>query len=670
MLILDQLRKGDRQLRLFAVALLACMGILFLRLWQVQVFKSRTYQQSLETQSYRTVRVPALRGRVYDRNGAVLAENQPRYRLDLYLDELRRDFEAEFRVRRNALLQERRSGQPEPTLWRRLTRYFHRRKVRPLIEPEEIATLERAARYSVASNVVAEVSQQIEQPLVIDEQKFYVHHRDKRALPLPIVNNASPRQVARFIERGISIPAVSLEAHAIRFYPQGSSAAHLVGHLNRADDFIDDEDIGYDYRLPDYAGRYGIEMAFDTELRGRPGLRSLLINSAGYRIRTLESDSLPSVPGQNLVLTLDLGIQQAAEKAIATVGAGTRGAVVVMDPRNGDVLALVSTPAFDPNWFVGIRDTNTWARYNDEHFRPMLNRAAKGQYNPGSTFKIVTALALLEDGLDPDSLFPVRPDPFRPGKGCTYIGKRKIDDTAAAGDYDLRRAFIKSSNSYFIERAQKTGFRKVVDLGRQFHLGEKTGIRVTEEEDGIFPSPDDGAQWNPGQFADLCIGQQVTVTPLQMAVLVSAIANGGRVYEPRVIDRMDSSEFQAPASPKLKPGILRNEIRVKASNIEIVRHAMKADVEDDAGTGVGARVPDFPVSGKTGTAEVKRGSVLIDKIVWFVSFAPFDTPRYTVVVMVESGGSGGRTCAPVAGKIYKYIHERELAAARGTMASN
>lgn len=668
MLIFDQLRKGDSQLRTLAVVLLASLGILFLRLWQVQVFNRKTYQQSVETQSFRTVRVPALRGRIYDRNGTVLAENQPRYRFDLYLDDLRSDFADEFRRRKNALTAERLQNRPQPTLWQRFTRFFHRRKVTPLITTEEIGQIERQARYAVASNVVTDIGRQINQPLVIDEQRFFLHHRDKRALPLPVVHSATPLQVARFIERGDSLPGVSLEAHAIRSYPYTTTAAHLIGHLNRADEFEDLDGLSYDYRLPDYAGKYGLEATFDPELRGQAGMRSLLINSAGYRIRTLEEDSLPSKPGTNLVLTLDLGIQQTAEKSLAQVGAGVRGAVVVMDPRNGDLLALVSSPSFDPNWFVGTRDTNTWARYNDPHFRPMVNRATMGQYSPGSTFKIITSLALLENGLDPEEPFTVRADPSRPGRGCTYIGRRKIEDTASPGVYDFRRAFIKSSNSYFIEHGQIVRFPKVIGMAKQFHLGERTGIRVTQEETGDFPDLADERGWNPGQFADLCIGQQITVTPLQMAVMVSAVANGGKVFEPRVIDRLEPHEFQPSQSTTVRPGLLRNELNVKPANLERVRAAMLADVEDNAGTGVESRVKDFPVSGKTGTAEVKRGNTLIDKIVWFVSFAPFDNPRYVVIVMVESGGSGGRTAAPVAGRIYKYVHERELAAARAGVA--
>lgn len=669
MLIIDQLRKGDSPLRLVAVVVLACLGILSLRLWQVQVFNRKTYQQSVETQSFRTVRVPALRGRIFDRNGTVLAENQPRYRLDLYLDELRSDFADEFRQRKSAVTAERLKGLPKQTLLQKLTRFFRRRAAKPLIDAQEIALIERQARYAVASNVVADISTQIRQPLVIDEQRFFLHHRDKRALPLPIVNAATPSQVALFIERGDALPAVSLEAHAIRAYPHTTTAAHLLGHLNRADEFEDADGVGYDYRLPDYAGKYGLEATFDPELRGLPGMRSLLINSAGYRIRTVDDDSLPSKPGTNLVLTLDLGIQQVAERSLAQVGPQTRGAVVVMDPRNGDVLALVSAPAFDPNWFVGIRDTNTWARYNDEHLRPMVNRATMGQYNPGSIFKIVTALALLENGLDPEKEFTVRANPSEPGRGCTYIGNRKIRDTAPPGQYDLKRAFIKSSNSYFIDLGQEATFKRVVGIARQFHLGERTGLRVTQEETGEFPDLDDEKNWNPGQFADLCIGQQITVTPIQMAVLVSAVANGGHVYEPRVIDRLEPGEFQ-PGNGTFKPGMLRNEIQVQPSHLERIRSVMHADVEDPAGTGTRARVEGFPVSGKTGTAEIKRGSVLIDKIVWFASFAPFDNPRYTVIVVIESGGSGGRDAAPVAGRIYNYIHERETAAAKGAMASN
>lgn len=661
MLIFDQLNKGERPLRILAWGVAAGLFLLGAGLWRVQVLSGGHYREQQAVQSFRTVRLPAMRGKILDRHGLALAENEPRYRIDVYLDELRTQFAAEYRRLRADLLRQRGGEPPPPTLWQRLLSRFRRGASRPTLSANERAWLDRQARHRVVSNLVAEVNARLGTQVSRTEEDLFRHWRDRRALPFPLLENLSPAQVAVVTETGWNLPGVEIELAPARSYPHGRLAAHVLGHVRREDSF-DEEERGFNYRLRDYRGAIGLEAAFDRQLRGASGAKSILVNSAGYRHREGELVLAEPQMGRNLVTTLDLGIQRVAEEALEKVSPNVRGAVVVMDPRNGDLLALVSAPGFDPNqWLSGV-SREEFARLMDPETKPMFNRASFGIYPPGSTFKIVTALACLDQGiLTPATIHrPVRTE------GYYRLGNRIIDDTAPAGEYDFRRAFIRSSNSYFIEHGLRLGLARLLEAGRRFHLGEKTGLRLGEESAGIFPAPEDvESTWTRSNLADLSIGQQVALTPVQVAVVVSAVANGGTVYWPRLVQRVSPADPLAPGEVEtIRPGQVRGELGYRKEHLDIVRSAMRDDVLADEGTGRAARVADFEVCGKTGTAEVKEGRRLVDKITWFASYAPFQQPRYAVVVMVESGGSGGGTCAPVARRIYEHVRDRERGGTR------
>jgi penicillin-binding protein 2 len=669
MLILDQLNKGERALRLLAWMVAGCLLVLLAGLARVQVLARHRFELSQQTQSYRTVRVPALRGKILDRDGRVLVENAPRYRLDVFLEDLSRDFTKEYNRLRRELLTARGAGAgPEPGLFQRLASKFRRKKAPTLISPQETEMLWRQARYQVVSNVVAQVATRVGMPLTLTEADLHRHWSRSRALPLSVLRRLTPQQVALLTEQSWAMRGVSLELQPARSYPHGSLGVHMLGYLTRADDFEDDEDEGaFDYRLRDYRGASGIEAAFDSALRGVAGAKSLLVNSAGYRVG--ETPVTDPQAGQNVVTTLDLPLQSIAEKALSTVNGDERGAVVVMDVRNGDVLAAASAPAFDPaEWIDGIT-RERWTNYYDVPKRtPLLNRVTQGRYAPGSTFKIVTALGALERGLDPDATYRVEPNPANPVKGAYFLGRQKIGDTAPPGDYDFRRAFIRSSNSYFIDQGLKMGFDRLLETAHRFHFGERTQIqlRPKEETTGDMPEPGDAKaeRWPLGKLANFSIGQEVTVTPLQMAVMISAVANGGTVFYPRLVDRLETGDPLSDAAPdRVRPGQIRSRLDTRAEHLALLRAVMRDDVLDDEGTGKAARVKDFQVCGKTGTAEIK-GNGFKDKVTWFASFGPYESPRYAIIVMVESGGSGGGTCAPVARQIYEFIRDRAASPGR------
>lgn len=651
MLIFDQIKRGDAQLRAIAIGVAAGLGLLLLALWYVQVVSAQRYRADLLDQSFRIVRVPAIRGKILDRNGWALADNRPSYDLDLYFEELRPNFRREYTQH---MLADFRRANP---------------KVRSVGAMDEL--LQSRARYCVVSNLMRQVSSLIQEPEVLDEKQFTNHYNNLRSLPFPLLRDLTPTQVARYVERAARLPSLALEVQPMRQYPYGPAAAHLLGYLQREDTPNDDEDISFQFRLPDYVGATGIERAFDQQLRGKAGVKSVLVNNLQYR-QAEEIWTTPQ-PGQNVVLTIDLILQQATERALKNAMSEARGAAVVMDCRDGDILAMASEPSFDPNLFVSRRlSPEDWARLTDERMRPLINRATYGTYPPGSIFKIIVSLAGLEAGLlKTNEIFQAGTEYRIDGRGHPW------HCTAPAGDYDFDHAFYRSCNCYFIDHGLNIGFERIVDLGRRFGLGQRTGLSTHLEAAGYFPDTNDkikkdGSRWMPGDTANLCIGQgDITVTPLQMAVMTAAVANGGTVLEPRLVDRIEPQDPDAGGHGiRFPAGQVRQRLSLNPANLQIVRNAMLQDVEHQDergkfdGTGHLAGVEGLRVCGKTGTAQVKEGNTLKGYIVWFVSFAPLDNPRYVVVVVVETEhGSGGGTCAPVAHSIYEAILKRERAPA-------
>ncbi|HEY6170384.1 MAG TPA: penicillin-binding transpeptidase domain-containing protein, partial [Verrucomicrobiae bacterium] len=619
------------------------LGLLILLggLWWVQIISYRHYAENQKAQSFRTVRIPAIRGKILDRNGIPLAENRPSFNVNLYLGELREPFARQYRDLRP----------PGP------------------LARERQNELARRARFLVFSNTVQRIANVLGESLPVDETQFQRHYEQRLALPLTLAGNLTLQQIARFQERTAGLPGLDLETQPERVYAHAPETAHLLGFLKRDDSSATDEDAFFNYRQPDYRGVVGIEGAFDAQLRGRAGVRSLMVNNLGYR----QSDEMWSTPepGRNVVLTIDLPLQTDAWRALKSHGVGTRGAVVVLDASNGDVLAMVSSPSYDANNFFPSPTPEEMARLNDEDLKPTMNRATQETkyYGPGSIFKIVTGMAALEHGLDPAELYRVAPHPKKAGQGVIFVGKRDIADLAGPGEFNFRRAFIKSSNAYFINCGLEAGMEAIRRIAERLHLGERTGLPLLQESAGKFPSREwilreRGGGWSPGDTANICIGQgDVSVTPIQMAVMTAAIANGGKVFWPRIVDRIVPQEnFGDEGVQRFTAGRVRDELGVKPSTIEIVRDAMFADVEDD-GTGTAARVPGMKIGGKTGTAQVQKGKD--DHIVWFASFGQYRERTYSVVVMVETkGGSGGGTCAPIAKQIYQAIVKREQQSAR------
>lgn len=643
MLIFRGIGKEDHHLRILTVAVSVGLAILLAGLWYVQVVASKRFVEDQITQSFRTIRLPGVRGKILDRDGKVLAEDRPCYNASLYLEGLSRRFQDTYSIvasNQTAYLKETYNRKPKA---------------------DEREQAKQQARFMVVTNAVYHLGLVLGQPLNVSEKEFRNHYLQRLALPLPVLRNLNAAQVGLLQEQTGLPPGVELDIQPTRCYPHGNLAAHVLGYLIREEPSYEDEDVAYNYCLPEYRGQVGIEGAFDDYLRGTPGTKSVMVNSVGYR----QSENIwqPPEPGKNVVLTIDVQLQQAVEKALKRAplhrGDEVLGAVVVLDVLNGDILAMASSPTYDPNIFMPSIPTEEWRVLTNQTTKPQLNRASQGGYAPGSIFKIVTGLAALEAGvLNPDQAFE--------SQGYFKLGAHRIDDEAPAGMYDFKKAFKLSSNTYFIHYGLLTGLENLVRMGTNFHLGETTDLPTRQANAGIFPTREyrtrrasQGDPWRDGDTANLSFGQgDIVVNPLQMAVLTAAVANGGKVFWPRLVMRVEPPELEGHEGEVLHfPTRLRDELHVKPRSLEVVRRAMLADVEEE-GTGKLAKMENFKLGGKTGTAEIKRGGRLVGRTTWFASFGPYENPRFAVVVMVEGGSFGGTTCAPVAKEIYQAIYAR------------
>ena len=677
MLIFDQLNKADKHLRALSWGIAAGLLVLFAGLWWVQVVRSRQYVEDQRNQSYRTVRVPAPRGRILDRNGVALAENHASYSISLYLedrswrDAVQKEYKRAEQAARNSGVTPR-----KPKLLEKFLAWFGYKPA--LTQPRRLNAAEktwlgREARFSVTSNIVWELGAVLRQPLVLtNEAKFHQHYDRRRALPMPILSNLDLDQIARFQEQSVHLPGVDMEMQPLRVYPQSNLAAQVVGCLTHFDESSAEGELSsFNYHLPDYKGYDGIEASFDSQLRGRAGAKSVLVNNLGYR----QSETIlsPIEAGKNVTLTIDAQIQRVAEEALNEATAKpVRGAAVVLDVRTGELLALASAPGFNPNHWIPRLLPEIWNSYTNEDIAPLQNRAVYGNYFPGSIFKIVVALAGFEGGtLDPDEILTIDSNPSDRAHGFIQLPGRGFKDTAPPGNYSFKRAFARSSNSYFIQQGLRMDPQRIVAMAQRFHLGEKTGIPLRESRGGL-----------PTQFArtsrtgasaiavaNMCIGQgDIDVTPLQLAVMIAAVANGGKILTPQLVLRT-AGPAELMAEPPIAHPTVRDDVRVAERNLDLVRDAMLADTEDpEWGSAFAAfherdrKTPvlkSFHVGGKTGTAQVQKGDKFDHYTVWFASYAPFESPRYAVVVMVDHGSSGGGTCGPVAAKIYRALESRE-----------
>jgi len=457
-------------------------------------------------------------------------------------------------------------------------------------------------------------------------------------IPIRLKEGLSFNEVAYIEARKSDFPGLIIEAEASREYIYGDIGSHLIGYLGKLNPAQSKDPSFRDVPANSFIGQWGTEMLFDRSLRGIPGERVIEVDSLGREIRLLEEK--PPTKGEDIRLSLDINLQKEAEEAF-----GERaGALVAIKPDTGEILGLVSRPSFDPNHFArGIRYED-WLALTQDKKRPMLNRALQSQYPPGSTFKIIMAIAGLEEGV----ITPETRVECRGGinYGAWHFGCWRKE---GHGVISLHRALVESCDVYFYEVGKRLGVDRIYDYASSFGLGKKTGFKFVQEQKGIIPNTKwkeekKKQKWYLGETFNTAIGQgYVSVTPIQMAVMMGAVANGGNLYRPTLL--VDT------------PPVLSGKIRTRPESLEAVKSALAGVVNEPGGTGWAAKSALVTICGKTGTAQViaMRRSARSQPEefrdhAWFVAFAPAEKPEIALSVFVEHGGHGGGAAAPIAKK--------------------
>jgi penicillin-binding protein 2 len=606
--VLKNLHQELSRFRLRVVAagafVLFCFGLLVARLVWLQVVQYDSFAERAESNRIAVVPIVPNRGLIKDRNGVVLASNYSAYTLE--------------------------------------------------INPEKVADLDATID---ALGEVIEIQAR-------DKRRFKrlleeVRHTDS----LPIRTKLTDEEVARFTAQRFRFPGVEIKARLFRSYPLGEVGSHLIGYIGRINqaekkqmDDWEEEDLA-NYRGTEYIGKLGLEQAYEKELHGVTGFEQVETSAGGRAVRRL--DHQPPTPGNTLNLSIDIKLQALVERLFGE----RRGALVAIDPRNGEVLAFVSKPTFDPNLFVDGIDADSWRELNEDIDKPLLNRALRGTYPPGSTFKPLMAMAALNTGKrDPHLIIQ---DNLSYSFGGHTFGSPETD---RAGPKDMRLAIVTSSNVYFYSLANDMGVDLIHDQLEPFGLGRKTDIDVQGEVTGVLPSTEwkrrrFHQKWYAGETISLGIGQGYNnFTMLQMATAYSTIASGGLRFKPRLVRDIEDvvkHEDRRVASDALPP------LPLKPADVAIIHNAMNG-VTLEGTSRLAFLNAGYQSAGKTGTAQAiglkageKYSSIKADERKrdhsLYVAFAPVDQPQVALAIIVENAGFGSMSAAPIARRVFDYL---------------
>lgn len=585
--------RRQRPVRIIVLRYIVVGVFLFLAssFWYLQVAQHAYYQRAADANLHRTVELTAPRGILFDRDGRILVEN--RYAFDV------------------ALVPEQ------------------------IDDPAAVL-----ARLADVAGVDAKTL----------SERFARHEGAPGFRPVVVITDASLAQVASIAVRRLELPGVLIQEIPTRYYPRDDLAAHVLGHVGE----ISEQQLSadeYDGAVPgDVVGQSGVEQVYNQLLRGHDGARQVVVNSLGRELQTV--GETPPSEGTRLQLTIDYDLQRALEDAFAYHG--YIGSAVFLDPRSGEVLAITSLPAYDPNRFARGIDQASWAELANNPLRPLQNRAIQGRYSPGSVFKVAMAVAALEEEvIDPEEKV------FCNGGG-TFHG-RYFRCLGQHGWVDMRRAIERSCNTYFYTIGNRLGIDRIHKWATALGLGVESGIDLAHETTGLMPSSEwkqevVGERWYAGETISVSIGQgQVSVTPISLAVMMATVANGGTRVVPSLLRAVDEGEgWEAPAARR-QP----EHVPFHPETLEVVREGLWRVVNAE-GTGRRARIEGRDVAGKTGTAQVMsiaRRRAAADGVEvrdhgWFVFFAPSDEPLIAGVVMAEHSDHG-YLAAPIA----KYVLE-------------
>lgn len=592
------------RLAVVALGVVAAFGLLAWRLYTLQVLRHEELAQRAETNRTAVVPIVPHRGEILDRNGVVLATNYKAYTLEL--------------------------------------------------TPSRLGRTTDEAIDAIAQ--VVEVTPR-------DRRRFKRLQEDSRNFEsLPIRMRLSDEEVARFAAQRYRFPGVEIKARLFRTYPMGETGAHVVGYIGRINqkekERIEDSDEAPNYRGTDYIGKLGVESSYESVLHGTTGVEQMETSAGGYAVRRLASH--PSTPGDSVRLSIDIQLQ----KLIEEMYGDRRGALVAIDPQNGEILAFVSKPTYDPNLFVEGIDQETWDELNNSLDKPLLNRAIRGTYPPGSTYKPFMALAALETGKRSTGTT------IMDGGSWTFAG-HTFRSGHALGAVDLHRSIVKSSNVYYYQLANDMGVNAIHDFMKPLGFGQVTGVDIPGETRGVLPSTDwkratykrpEQQKWYGGETISLGIGQGYNnFTMLQLANATATLAASGVHHVPHLVKaRQDPLSLQFKDLPLAPP----ENLGYKPENVAAVKRGMVGVTQEGTSRGVMAGAA-YLSGGKTGTAQAvtigqksrynaARLSEYQRDHSLYIAFAPADNPRIAIAAIVENAGFGAAHAAPLVRRVMDY----------------
>lgn len=592
------------RLAVVALGVVVAFGLLAWRLYTLQVLRHEELAQRAETNRTAVVPIVPHRGDILDRNGVVLATNYKAYTLEL--------------------------------------------------TPSRLGRTTDEAIDAIAQ--VVEVTPR-------DRRRFKRLQEDSRNFEsLPIRMRLSDEEVARFAAQRYRFPGVEIKARLFRTYPMGETGAHVVGYIGRINqkekERIEDSDDAPNYRGTDYIGKLGVESSYESVLHGTTGVEQMETSAGGYAVRRLASH--PSTPGDSVRLSIDIQLQKLIEEMYGE----RRGALVAIDPQNGEILAFVSKPTYDPNLFVEGIDHETWDELNNSLDKPLLNRAIRGTYPPGSTYKPFMALAALETGKRSTGTT------IMDGGSWTFAG-HTFRSGHALGAVDLHRSIVKSSNVYYYQLANDMGVNAIHDFMKPLGFGQVTGVDIPGETRGVLPSTDwkratykraEQQKWYGGETISLGIGQGYNnFTMLQLANATATLAAGGVHHVPHLVKaRQDPLSLQFKDLPLAPP----KNLGYKPENVAAVKRGMVGVTQEGTSRGVMAGAA-YLSGGKTGTAQAvtigqksrynaARLSEYQRDHSLYIAFAPADNPRIAIAAIVENAGFGAAHAAPLVRRVMDY----------------
>jgi penicillin-binding protein 2 len=590
-----------KKIKVFVVLAIFAFLCLWMRVWYLQILKGLHFQELSENNRVRLVSLPAYRGTINDRNGETLVSIRPSFNL--------------------------------------------------YVTPEDAGDL---------SATLASLNEIID----FDKAEVFRRIKESRSFEQVLIKRDIQRGAVAIVEEiKMRLPGVEIKVEPLRNYVYGELASHVLGYLGEISKSKLASLNDPSYQQGDFIGKNGLEIIYETLLRGKKGYKEVEVDVSGREFKTLRK--LPPKSGNTLTLTLDLRVQKVLEEAMkGTPEDPVSGSVVMMKVHTGEIIAIASSPSFDANLFASGISRENWKNLTQDKFHPLQHRAISGQYPPGSTYKIVTALAGLEEKIVTPETTVYCPGHFRLGRGRYRCWKR-----GGHGSMNLHSALVQSCDVYFYTVGHRLGIDKIYEYAKELGLGDYTGIKLMGEKRGLIPSTQWKLEnrkkaWLLGETISASIGQGYNlVTPLQQARFMATVANGGVTLKPMLVKKIIDpdgrliKEFHAD---------VLNKGKISRENLELVKEALLGVVNEARGTGRRARLKnkDIKVSGKTGTAQVvklKRTEDIDEdeKIpyqfrdhAWFVAFAPYEKPEVAISVIVEHGGHGGATAAPVAKKLF------------------